>query len=89
MLFEAFVKPCTRKYVRYELAALGRFDASRVGSDAGLLATCERTAAAPEANVLIKKTCRTWKTKYHLSTFSSTEVFVGSPKALNTATANQ
>lgn len=89
MLFEALVRPCTIKYERYEFAALGRLAASIVGIEAGLFAACEMTAAAPEANVFIRNTCRTWKTKYHLRTLSSTEVLVGSPNALKIAATNQ
>jgi len=47
------------KYVRYEFAALGRLSASIVGMDDGLFAASDITAAAPEAKVLIKKTCKT------------------------------
>ena len=89
MLLEAFVKPCTIKYERYEFAALGKLAASMVGIEDGLFAAWDSTAAAPEANVLIKKTCRTWKTKYHLSTLSSTDVLVGSPNALKMAATGQ
>ena len=45
--------------MRYEFAALGRLAASIIGIDDGSLAALDSTAAAPDASVLIKKTCRT------------------------------
>lgn len=63
------------------MEALGRLRARYVGAEEGSLAMEANTAAAPEENVVTRKTWITWNMKYQACVLSSAWGRVGSPES--------